>query len=108
MMPPGMGQPPANTPPAAPTQLVGSYLTIDPGMKAVFDRIEKSDEAILISAVLSSKDPLVDEFGRLVQSRAASWQTAKDTASDDATRAILDKVKVFRPQDVARAGSASA
>ena len=100
MMPPGMGQPPASAPPTAAAQLVGSYLTIDPGMKAVFDRMEKSDEAILISAVLPSKDPLVGDFGRLVQGRAASWQTSKDTPSDDATRSLLDKLKVFRPQDV--------
>ena len=49
---------------------------------------------------MPAKDPLVEDFGRLLQGRAASWETSKDTPSDDATRSFLDKVKVFRPQDV--------
>ena len=100
MMPQGMGQPPAGGAARRGRALVGSYLTIDPGMKAVFDRMEKSDEAILsapscpartrwwATSAVSSRD------GRRV------GQTSKDTPSDDATRSLLDKLKVFRPQDV--------
>ncbi len=78
---------------------MGSYLTINPDMKAVFDRIEKSDRPILISAVTSSKDPLVVQLSTLVQGRAASWATVKDVGSDEQTRSVLDTVKAFRPQD---------
>ncbi len=81
------GKPGASAPPSQP---VGSYMTIEPGMKALFDRIEKTDQPLLLSAVISNKDPMLDQFGRLAQGRAMSWATSKDVGSDEQTRSIID------------------
>ncbi|HVS36129.1 MAG TPA: hypothetical protein VMS17_11160, partial [Gemmataceae bacterium] len=95
----GAGQPPGNKPPST-AQLAGSYLTIEPAMKAMFDRIEKTDQPLLVSAVTSTKDPMVEQLGVLLRDRGASWATSKEIAVDEKTRMLLDLLKIYRPQDL--------
>ncbi len=66
-----------------PAPAAGSYLTINPGMKAVFDALEKPDSPTLLSVVLSIKDPLLPEFGRYLENRAVTYQVAKGERTED-------------------------
>ena len=46
-------------------------------MKAMFDKLEKPDQPVLLSIVLPAKDPLVEEFDQYVQDRAVTALKAK-------------------------------
>jgi Protein of unknown function (DUF1559) len=89
MMPPGMTMPPGMSPPggapaSAPAPAVaGSYLTINPSLKALFDKLEKPDQPTLFSIVLPAKDSLVEEFDRYAQDRVFRVLKAKGIGADD-------------------------
>ena len=70
----------ASPPPPA---VLGSYLTIDPAMKSLFDKIEKPDQPVLFSIVLSAKDPLLDELDRYGKDHSTALQIAKSFKLDD-------------------------
>ncbi len=53
--------------------MLGAYLTIDPVMKAMFDKIDRPDQAALFSVVVSGKDPMLDELDRYLGK--ARWST---------------------------------
>jgi hypothetical protein len=98
MMPRGMA-PPGGAPPAtAPEPAVaGSYLTINPSMKAMFDKLEKPDQPVLFGIVLPVKDPLVEEFDRYAQDRVLRVLKAKGIGADDP---IFGKAFDKQQQDV--------
>jgi flagellar basal body-associated protein FliL len=85
-MPPGMGSTGGAAPSTpAPAPAAGSYLTINPGMKAVFDKLDKPDSPTLLSIVLPVKDPLLPEFGRYIENRRMTYLSAKGERAEDSS-----------------------
>jgi hypothetical protein len=58
-------------------------LTINPGMKAMFDKLEKPDQPVLFSIVLPAADPLVEEFDHYAKDRVFRVLKAKGIGADD-------------------------